>query len=170
MKLLIKFQSVSDIITNSSSEIFTIIDDRPFEEIKRIVEEVGRSNLSPVYGHIVVDKEGKFDKFSGVGGTLRVLNWEDRYNVWLERIPDNKKSQATPEVWSISYTYSLEDLKKQVLVIIDCYRKRTINWILENLWVTDADCGYFRKDPKTGRILKEVTCEEYMNLSDDERV
>ena len=63
MKLLIKFQSVSDIITNSSSEIFTIIDDRPFEEIKRIVEEVGRSNLSPVYGHIVVDKEGKFDKF-----------------------------------------------------------------------------------------------------------
>lgn len=170
MKLLAKFQSVSDIITNSSSEIFTIIDERPFEEIKRIIEEVGKSNLPPIYDHVVVDNEDKYDKFSGEGGVLEVLNWKDRYNEWLEWIPDNKKSQATPEVWSIPYEYSLEDLKKQILIRIDWNRKHTINWILNNLWVIDADCGYFKKDPKTGRVISRVSYEEYMELPDNEIV
>lgn len=154
MNVLVRIQSISDIITNSSSELFAIIDDRPFEEVKRIIKEVGKSNLSSIH-----------DGFSGEGGTLEVHNWEDLYNEWLKYwIPENKKSQATPEIWALQYKDSLEDLKKQILIKIDWSREHTIDWILENLWVIDVDCGYFEKDPETGRIIKRITYEEAFQL------
>lgn len=170
MKLLIKFQSISDIITNSSSEIFTVIDERPFNELKKLIKQIGKENFPSDrrdLGVLSEDEKEKFDSFSGVGGTLKVKNWEDLYNDWLEWIPENKRSQATPEIWALRYPESLEELKKQIQIEVDQNRNRTINWILENLWVIEADYGYFEKDPETGRIIKRITYEEAKKLPEE---
>ena len=172
MKLLIKFQSISDIITNSSSEIFTVIDDRPFNELKELILQVGEQNFpknynSNYYNLANAEKE-KFDCVSGDAGLLEVQNWEDLYNEWLKYcIPENKRSQATPEIWSIQYKDSLEDLKKQITISIDVNRRVTINWILKNLWVIDVDNGCFEKDPETGRIIKRIFLEEAKKLPEE---
>lgn len=166
MKLLIKFQSISDIITNSSSEIFTVIDERPFNELKKLILQVGEQNFPENWDNLSDKEKEKFDNISG--RLLEVQNWEDLYNEWLKFwIPENKRSQATPEIWSLQYRDSLEDLKKQITIHIDVNRRATINWILKNLWVIDADSGYFEKDPETGRIIKQITYEEAEKLPEE---
>lgn len=173
MKLLIKFQSISDIITNSSSEIFTVIDERPFKKLKKLIEQIGKGNLPSDWrdsGALSEDGKEKFDSFSGDGGTLEVKNWEDLYNDWLEWIPENKRNQATPEIWALRYSESLEELKKQIQIEVDWNRGRTIDWILENLWVIEADGGCFEKDPDTGRILRRITYEEADKLPEERKI
>lgn len=171
MKLLIKFQSISDVITNSSSEIFTVIDERPPTELKELILQVGEQNFPKNWGdyyNLPDEEKEKFDGISGEAGLLKVQNWKDLYNEWLKFwIPENKRSQATPEIWALQYKDSLEDLKKQITISIDVNRRATINWILKNLWVIDADSGYFEKDPETGRIIKRITYEEAEELPEE---
>lgn len=174
MKLITKIpiQSFSDIVTNSSSELFTVIDDRSLEEVKELVMKIGKQNLPNSWNedYNLSDKR-EFDSFSGVGGEIEVMSWKDLYNYWLEnRIPKNKRSEATPEVWSLQYEESLEELKKEIQIKIDENRKITINWILQNLYVIDADGGYFEKDPNTGRVIRSITYEEAKKLPEERRL
>lgn len=173
MKLSIRFQSISDIITNSSSEIFTVIDERPIRELRKLIRHIGEENLPSSWDKfydLPEEEQDKFDHCSGMGGELEVKDWEDRYNEWLEWIPDNKKHQATPEIWALQYKESLEELKKLIIIDIDWHRKPTIDWILENLWVIDADGGCFEKDPETGRVLRRITHEEAEALPEERKI
>lgn len=155
MKLITKVQTVSDIITNSSSEVFIVRDSRPFKEVKKLIKSIAESNQ---------DK----DESSGMGGHLEIYDWNDSYNEWLSWIPENKRSQGTPEMWALRYKEPLEELKMNVYIDIDWSKKETINWIIENLWVinVDAPCEI---DPETGRVIKLVSWEEWDSLPTNKR-
>ena len=172
-QFIAKLQSVSDVITNSSSELFTVVDERPFKEVKKIIEQIGESNWPSnweEYWDLPEDKQKEYDSSSGEGGELSVRNWRDLYEEWLEWIPENKKYQAIPEIWSLQYEEPLEELKKLIWVRIDWNRKLTIDWVLKNLWVVDADGGCFEKDPETGRVLKRISYEEAEKLPEERKI
>jgi hypothetical protein len=157
MRLTIKIpiQSISDLITNSSSELFSVkLEDKSFQEVKDIVEEICTQNQE--YGK---------DLSSGMGGLLEFKTWEDKYETHKEDwIPANKRDLFTPEIWSINYKESLDTLKNTIWIDIDEGFKSTIDFILKNFFIYQCDCGFFEKDPSTGRLLRQITVEEWNAL------
>lgn len=153
MILTLKFQSFSDMITNSSSELFTIANsDYSAKELEVLLQNLPESHDS-----------------SGMAGIITVRDWQDIYDIYLENyIPANKRDQVTPEIWALNYEESLDDLKKMLWIDIDHNYKDIINWILENLWVIDVDRYGFRKDPKTGRVIEFVGYQKWRELPEDE--
>lgn len=174
IKMKLSIQSVSDLITNSSSEIFQFKTDLDFETVKSMIEEQGRKNYknddSRDWYDIPEEERKTMDSCSGMGGELEVQNWEDRYKEWLEwYIPKGKRDKVTPEIWALHYNDSLEDLKSSVWVDLDWHRCATIHFILTNFWVSYADGAYFytQIDPETKKIVRYVTKEMYYALPEN---
>jgi hypothetical protein len=157
MKIKLKVQSFSDIITNSSSELFVVKDDRSYETVKEIIERVAETNL----------KNGT-DVGSGMGQFLEIKNWEMLYDEAKEdHIAKNKQEFYTPEIWSLEYEEELDELKQLIYIDIDWRRDATIEWIFKNLFVSNIDYGYAERDPETGRILRTVSEETFNSLPAD---
>lgn len=173
MELQIRIQSFSDIITNSSSETFIVNATGNLKELCNLIREVAKENQYKGswedWNKLSKEEQDMYDYGSGMGGSLKITTWEDEYNCYKKDIPDNKKEQFTPEIWSLFYQESLDELKKQIWIDIDWSRTATINWILENLWVSEAYEGYFRKDPNTGQVIARVSEEEWEQLPKNER-
>lgn len=173
MELQIRIQSFSDIITNSSSETFIINNSENFKEISSLLERIGEEHWYKGpwsdWDNLSEEEQEKYDTSSGMGGDIEVWNWEVMYNECKESIPKNKRDLYTPEIWSLNYPESLDELKKKIWIDIDWNRKYTINWILHNLWVTNAYDGYYKREPLTGRIIEKITREEWDKLPDDQR-
>lgn len=170
--LRLKFQSVSDIITNSSSELFQLKSDLTFETVKEMIEAEGRKNRAACpdkYWELPWKEQKKFDGCSGCGGKLEVLSWEDvfkRHAEW-SCVP-SKIDQFTPEMWALEYEESLDELKSMVWIDIDWKRYATMKFILENFWVTYADGNhYWQKDPETDKLVRVVTEEMYNALPEN---
>lgn len=173
MRFYIAIQSISDLITNSSSEVFIARTDSP-EEVKELIKTVGSQHEWRgdwrEYEKLSEEEKAKYDVSSGEGGMLDVETWEETYARHKSYIPENKQHLYTPEVWSISYEESLEELKNRLVIDIDWNRKATIDWIIQNLFVYGTDTyGYFQVDPNTGRYLKRISEEEWNNLPENER-
>lgn len=173
MKLFIAIQSVSDLITNSSSEIFIVKSDSP-EEVKELIMNIAEQHEWledwEDYDKPSEEEKSKYDSSSGMGGEIDIETWKETYERHKSYIPENKRRLYTPEVWSIEYKESLNDLKKRLVIDIDWSRKATINWILENLFVYGTtDYGHYKIDPTTGRYLKRVSEEEWKQLPKSER-
>lgn len=172
MKLFIAIQSISDLITNSSSEVFIVKSDSP-EEVRELIMNVAEQHKWlgdwKDYDKLSEEEKYKYDSSSGTGGEIDVETWKESYERNKSYIPKNKKHLYTPEIWSIGYKESLNDLKKRLVIDIDWSRKATINWILENLFVYGTDYGYYKIDPNTGRYLKRISEEEWNNLPENER-
>lgn len=174
MRLQIKIQSFSDVITNSSSETFVINTTEDSKTISKIINKIAEKNWYEGswedYGKLSEEEKSKYDNSSGMGGEITVKGWEELYESNKSYIPENKRHLYTPEVWSLGYKESLEELKKRVIIDIDWSREATINWILENLFVCDAYTNkYFLVDPNTGRYLKRISEEEWEKLPKNER-
>lgn len=158
MIFTLKIQSVSDIITNSSSEVFQFQTNLDFEVVKEIIEAEGAKNA------------GISDDYSGDGGTLDVRNWEDAYKLWMEwEIPEDKRKDCTPEIWALHYPESLEELKSTIWISIDWARKGTIDFILDTFWVTCSDTGwqYEQIDPETDEVVRLVSKATYDKLPEN---
>lgn len=173
MELYIAVQSVSDVITNSSSEIFMVKSNTP-EETKKMILSIGEQHEFPgswtEYDNLSEEEKAKYDTGSGEGMVLTVETWEETYERHKSYIPEKKRHLYTPEVWSIGYEESLEELKNRLVVDIDWNRQATINWIMENLFVYGTDTyGYYQIDPNTGRYLKRISEEEWEQLPENER-
>lgn len=173
MELYISVQSVSDLITNSSSEVFLVKANTP-EETKKMLLDIGKSHEFQggweEWEKLPEEEKAKYDDGSGMGMELTVETWEETYARHKSYIPKNKQHLYTPEVWSISYEESLEELKNRLIIDIDWNRKATIDWIIQNLFVYGTDTyGYFQVDPNTGRYLKRISEEEWNNLPENER-
>ena len=117
IKLLIKLQSTSDIITNSSSVVFLCKNttNKSLSKLKQFIEEYTEShyfrgdweefeNLS--------DKD-QYNWFSGLGGSLDIYSYED--------YPDN-------EIFK-----NLKNPENYLIVDTDWSHYATIKWITENL-------------------------------------
>lgn len=173
MKLFIAIQSISDLITNSSSEVFIVKSDSP-EEVRELIMNVAEQHEWDgnweEWDKLSEEEQAKYDSGSGMGMELTVETWKETYERHKSYIPENKRYLYTPEVWSIEYKESLNDLKKRLVIDIDWNRKATVNWIIENLFVYGTDTyGYFQVDPNTGRYLKRISEEEWEQLPENER-
>lgn len=173
MKLYIAVQSVSDLITNSSSEVFLVKTNTP-EETKKMLLEIGKGHEFhggwEEWEKLPEEEKAKYDDGSGMGMEFTVETWKETYERHKSYIPENKQDLYTPEVWSISYKESLDELKNRLVIDIDWERKATIDWIIQNLFVYGIDSfGYFQVDPNTGRYLKRVSEEEWEKLPENER-
>ncbi len=169
----LKFQSTSDIITNSSSEVFQLKSDLTLETIREMIKAEGRKNREACpdeWWELPFEEQKKFDGCSGEGGELSFYNWEDIYKRDAEwNVVASKREQYTPEIWALQYEENLDELKSMIWVNIDWNRYATIRFILENFWVVGCDTydHYWQKDPETGKRIRVITKEMYDALPEN---
>lgn len=126
-KFLIKIQSASDIITNSSSEVFLCQNntEMTIDQLKDFIFEYNRSHQfegSWEDRQALTEKEQQqFDFCGGMGGFLEVWSYEDC------------KRENTMEY----YFKGLDNPDNYILVDTDWCHNATINWICEHL---NAEC------------------------------
>lgn len=128
MKYLIKIQSFSDIITNSSSEVFLVkkSEDTTFDELKNFLKNFHEEHLYKgdwdTWDKMSYSERMKFDIGSGMGGIFELQTYEDALN--------------SPSEWGWSnteYFDDVEDKDKYLLVDTDNSHYATNNWIETNL-------------------------------------
>lgn len=128
MKYLIKIQSFSDIITNSSSEVFLVKknEDITFDELKKLLIDLHESHLFKgdwdKWDKMPYNERMNFDSCSGMGGIFELQTYEDALN--------------RPSEWGWSnteYFDEVEDKDKYLLVDTDNSHYATNNWIETNL-------------------------------------
>ena len=131
MKLIIAIQSASDIITNSSSEVFLCQNNTvmSMQELKDFLYEYNRSNQFTgdweTWQKMPQEERNKYDTSGGMGGFLEICSYDELDDdYWLKKL--------------IKERY---DNPKQYLVVdTDWCHSATIAWITENLNAVYADC------------------------------
>lgn len=117
IKLLIKLQSTSDIITNSSSEVFLCKNttNKSLSKLKQFIEEYTESNYfrGDWKEFENVSDKSQYNWFSGTGGSLDIYSYEDH--------PDDVIFK------------NLENPENYLIVDTDWNHYATIKWITENL-------------------------------------
>lgn len=128
-KFLIQIQSASDIITNSSSEVFLCQNNTTMslQELKEFLYEYNRSNKFTgswdTWQKMSQEERNKYDTGGGMGGFLEVCTYEDlEEGFWLKHHIEN-----------------LDNPEKYLIVDTDWCHKATINWITENLNAINID-------------------------------
>lgn len=161
----IKIQSFSDIITNSSSEIFSIRTKNTKDEIEALISTIHKGFLYKGdwndYYNLEKEEKAKYDHFSGDGGRIDVKNFDDRYKEFLEYfIPEDKKELFTKEIYSLFEEGSTEEQRETLKVYLDEGFTRTLDWIIENLYVTDIEGRLVEK--VDGRVVKLLPWDDYI--------
>lgn len=117
IKLLIKLQSASDIITNSSSEVFLCKNttNKSLSKLKQFIEEYTESHYynGDWEEFEKISNKDQYNWFSGTGGSLYIYSYED--------YPDD-------EIFK-----NLENPENYLIVDTDWNHYATIKWITENL-------------------------------------
>lgn len=141
--LRLKIQSTSDLITNSSSEVFVVKTGMySVAEISELIQVVGEmcasafdeveeANFKKDWRQL--EKE-ELDGWSGMGRELEVRTWKEVYErikEWFGNytLEDFLKEEGLKE----------EELNQYVWIDIDHSRRGTIKYILENLEIIRHD-------------------------------
>ena len=124
MKFLIQIQSASDIITNSSSEVFLCQNNTTMsmQELKDFLYEYNRSNQFTgsweTWQKMSTEERDKYDTSGGMGGFLEICSYDELDDdYWLKKLI--KKRYDNPNQY--------------LIVDTDWCHKATIAWIVENL-------------------------------------
>lgn len=169
MQISIRIQSSSDIITNSSSEVFTIYSDKSKSQLLKLLEQMhdqlDYKGSWEDWNKLPPEERAKYDNPTGMGGLIEIKTFDDYYQEYLSRIPDGKKHLYTKEVHSIFYEETVEELEKRMNIIIDEGYTKTIDWIIKNLYVIDADSEVVRNED--GRVIKLLKWEEDASYNPD---
>lgn len=129
-KFLIKIQSASDIITNSSSEVFLCQNNTTMsmQELKDFLYEYNKSNQFTgdweTWRKMSQEERNKYNTSGGMGGFLEICSYDELDDdYWLKKL--------------INEHY---DNPEQYLVVdTDWWNYATIAWITENLNAVYAD-------------------------------
>lgn len=129
-KFLIKIQSASDIITNSSSEVFLCQNNTTMslQELKYFLYEYNRSNQFTgdweTWQKMSPEERNKYDTSGGMGGFLEIYTYDELGDdYWLkEHIEEH-----------------CHNPQQYLVVDTDWCHKATINWIIENLNAVNAE-------------------------------
>ena len=144
MRLLVNInvKSISNAITNSSSEVFLVKSKRPAEEIKELILAysemaynadgiIDTQVLSPKIKQIVDEDKLELsnvenERCSGMGGDIEVYDFSDACRAYKEfyhtDISEELKERGLTE----------DELNHYVLVDIDWSRKKTIEFLVSN--------------------------------------
>ena len=143
MRGIIKIKNITDVITNSSSEVFIVKSDKPKLDMKDDVKCHYKDhywggiyeldNVPNGLKWILTDElietiKENCNGSSVMGGDCRVYNWEDGYE-WYKR--HYNKPKLTPKQWAECLGKSLDDLQSVIVVNIDCCCRATINMLKE---------------------------------------
>lgn len=112
MKIMIKIKSKSDVITNSSSEVYTIISEKSQEELEKILEGITNAKY---WGH----KDMPWDWFC-------LMSYEVR-ETWNSSLDPPKVRHQKNNVFTVEIEMGTQ--------------LGTRAWILKNLQVTVSDTG-----------------------------
>lgn len=170
MLLEIQIQSISDVVTNSSSEVFSIYTDLHKDELLNLLKTVHKKHNTLTweqYKKLPPEEKKHYDVESGMGGILEVKTFEDSYQEYLQYVPKNKKHLYTKEIHALGSELSVEELEKRVTIDIDEGFQGTINWILENLYVVGTSRPVVTN--KEGRVIKLLDWDEesYVDENDN---
>ena len=151
-----KIKSVTDVITNSSSEIFTIKNPGVSKsELEKILEDYhkthstkdwdGSDNMDSTYG-------------SGCGGEINVSTFMDIYKEQKQYYPKTKQHLFTPEVFANSQALPNNVVKDAFFLNIDKHFAATCKYIFDNYEVLEHDGGnhYPVYDEKGEKIVRVV--------------
>lgn len=139
----IKTQSTSDLITNSSSEVFVIkADGFSFEEVKELIESGAKAryeayqkswddNCGKSWDQL--EKEG-LDGCSGMGGDLDITGWKEVYERRKEWDPD-----YTVDEFAEDEGIDVNQLDQYIWIDIDWARRGTIQFIYDNFEIVESD-------------------------------
>ena len=126
VKYLIQIQSVSDIITNSSSEVF-LCQNTTNMTIEQLIDFIYEYNRQHQFEGsweewlaLSNNERDQYDSQSGTGGMLEVVSYEEVKNEWQN-----------------IYFTGLSNPEQYLMVDTDWNNRATINWICDNL---NAQC------------------------------
>lgn len=130
MKLIIAIQSTSDIITNSSSEVFLCQNNTTMsmQELKDFLYEYNKSNQFTgdweTWQKMPQEERDKYDTSGGMGGFLEIYSYDELDDdYWLKKLINER----------------YDNPKQCLLVDTDWCHNATIAWITENLNAVYAD-------------------------------
>lgn len=141
--LVLKIQSTSDLITNSSSEVFVIkADGFSFEEVKELIEsgakahsEAYEKNWENNYKKSWDELEkADMDGYSGMGGELDIMSWKEMYEHRREWDLD-----YTLEEFAEDENVDVEHLDQYIWIDIDWARRATIQFLYDNFEVVENE-------------------------------
>ena len=104
----IKIQSISDIITNSSTEVFCMYSQHDKEEIKKLVNAIlSLSNSVVTFDDLF---EIKMD-----------INWDAAYRIWQDDEEIAEKFESDDDLFEFLKTLNDEQLKEYEIKLAGCY-------------------------------------------------
>lgn len=129
IKFVVKIQSTSDIITNSSSEVFLCkkTDNTPIEELKNFLIQYHENHKYDGYwsdfDRLSREEQNTFDIGGGMGGEFNLITFKD--------------TEGDP--WLASWFQDLKDPQNYLFIHTDQCHYATIKWIRENLNIVYSD-------------------------------
>lgn len=159
--MTLKIKSVSDVITNSSSETFTLKGISNIQEFIETLKEHATKHMwyNGPWGKDYMlfrdepkDIQNKYNSFSGDCRDPEIMTWENRYEQWINyTFPRKNRSKIDPEIWALSEGKPLEELKSEVEICLDQDFKPTINWLVKNFYCIDVDVFGWKYE--NGRVV-----------------
>ncbi len=127
MRFIAKIQSVSDLITNSSSELFVVTSQSmPAVALAELLQAIGSRDYFSgdweSWNSLSEEEKKMYDSSSGMGREFSIMTM---YENAKKYIPDNKKHLFTKEIYSLHFSNSVEEL--ETFLWIDHNRCATIN-------------------------------------------
>lgn len=133
MKYQITIKSITDVITNSSSECYQInlTDNDEANEIKKMILDFHQSSVPTDYWNNweKYKDDDNYDHSSGMGGMLDIYTWKDGFENYKKRF--KKDNFFTPQEWAKNLNTQLEKLQTIIFVDTDWAHHATINFIEE---------------------------------------
>ena len=182
MEITIRLQSFSDIITNSSSEIFCIKSDYTVGALYSLL----KANLKKMSNSkwIELDKLRQkdfkayekerinWDSESGMGGIIEIKSFDEKFENYKNYIPETKRDIYTKEMFSCLFVEPLEELEKMYWVNIDEGYKHLIRWFLNTFFdcLCDVDTAEYEIEYKDKKIYKLYTICEFNTLPEKEKL
>jgi hypothetical protein len=136
-RIIISIQSFSDIITNSSSEVFIV--NTPSDTVKAVVKDilsVARDNAN-----------NGSDRYGGMGGEFEVYTWENGFKMYKHRhIHSRNNPDFTPQMWADEIGVPLEKLMSIIVVDMDWCRDATREYLKSKYNAQDEET-YYQNEP-----------------------
>ena len=153
-KFIIQIQSISDIITNSSSEVFVInTSENLVESTVENILRVGESHLE--FGD---------DRCSGMGGELEVYTWKNGFRKFKHTREKYRNDDTfTPEKWAEEIGVPLQKLKSTIVIDIDHSRQATIEYLETFFNAISGEENYY--EPEDGKFIDFI--DGYTDYSDE---
>ena len=101
MNIKVKIHSISDVITNSSTEVFIVYDSSNIDSIKHIIDAI-----------LSIDGHYTFDDLFTIKMNPNDYVVDEMYNSWEDFFPNDPKPESVDNYWEALNALPQEELNK----------------------------------------------------------